>query len=146
MTATQTLGDFETPHEFDKVRFSPAYGSEEAGTVGAFRSVAELCQPQRHPSIRMVHPGWKVWYGAGGQKHQIKKDRGTLTLLFSDRADNDVINKAYGELSKKQARGTEAKIALTNTGLPIEAQLQQAREEDQVRDAIMQFEATQGGR
>lgn len=146
ITATQTLGDFELPFEFDNTRYTAAYGCEEAGTVGAFRSVAELCQPQRHPSIRMVHPGWKVWYNAKGQKHQIKKERGTLTLLYAERADNDVINAAYGKLSKQQANGTEKKILATNKDLPIEAQVQQAREEDAVREAIMQFEAMQGGR
>jgi hypothetical protein len=146
ITSTQTLGDFELPYGFDNVRYTAAYGCEEAGTVGAFRSVAELCQPQRHPAIRMVHPGWKVWTDANGKKHQIKKERGTLTLLYAERKDNDVINAAYGQLSKQQAKGTENKILRTNKDLPLEAQLQQAREEEIVRESIMQFEASQGGR
>ena len=146
ITSTQTLGDFEFPQEFDNVTFTGAYGCEEAGTVGAFRSVAELCQPQRHPAIGLIHPGWRVWESGSGKKHQIKKERGTLTLLFCLRKANDVINAAYGKLSQKNAKGTENKILTTYKELPAEEQLKQHREDDIVRDTIMQFEASQGGR
>ena len=143
ITATQTLGDFEAPDEFDKVNFDMAYGCEEAGTVGAFRAVAELCQPQRHSVIGMIHPGWKIWTSASGKKHQIRKDRGVLTLLYCSKKDNTVINKAYGELSKKQLKSIESKIASTNLVLPADIRDSQQSEDEGLKMQLLAFEAMQ---
>lgn len=144
ISSTQTLGIFEPPIGFNREAYAMAWGAKEAGTVGAFPSISELCQPQPHPSIGLLHPGWKVWKDSEGQEHTVKRGTGTLVLLYCDKKDNEVINKAYAEMSKKQLRSVENKIKQSTLVLPADVRAADDRLEESLKEQLLMAEAMRG--
>jgi len=143
ISATQTLGIFEPPIGFNREAYSMAWGAKEAGTVGSFPSVAELCQPQPHPAIGLLHPGWKVWKDSEGHEHTVKRGTGTLVLLYCEKKDMEVIKKAYADMSKKQLRGVEAKIKQSTLVLPADVRAADDRMDDALKEQMLMAQSMQ---
>lgn len=137
----QTLGIFEPPRAFPREKCDMAWGAKKAGTVGAFPSVNELQQPIPHPSIGLMHPGWRVWKDAEGKEHTIKKGDGELVLMFCDKKDNQVINKAYGQLSQRTLKSIEQKIQRTTLVLPADVRAADDRIDEALKEQMLMAEA-----
>lgn len=145
VTAAQTLGLFEPPIGFNRAEYDMAYGVKEAGTYGAFPSVAELEQPQRHSAIRLQHPGWKVWKDGNGQPHIVKRGSAVLMLMYCSKKDNQVINKAFGSLSQKQLQSVEEKIKRSALVLPADIRASDERVDEAMREQMLMAEQLRGG-
>lgn len=140
-SSAQTLGIFEPPRDFPRATCDMTWGAKEAGSVEPFPSVNELSQPIPHPSIRLMHPGWKVWRNAEGKEHTIKKGGGTLVLMYCEKKDNQVINKAYGKLSQQTLKRVEDKIQRSTLVLPPDVRIADERVDEALKEQLLMSEA-----
>lgn len=140
LSANQTLNPF-TPHkEFDLTKMCAAYATTNANEITGWPSIAELQRPKQYPEIRMVHPGWRIWTDSQGKPFILEYAGRKLTLMYSDRRDMDVINKALGKLSRDGIKMLYNSARQTERGIPGTTQDSQDREDETIRQQLEALE------
>lgn len=133
------LGEFEPPSSFDKSAYCIGYACAKEGEFGAFPSIGKMEQPERHPEIGLVHPGWRVWKDADGKPFTVKGDK--LTLMYCPRPIQDKINAAYAKLGRRREAERQENARRTLLHLPPDINDADRRNEERILQEIQLLEA-----
>lgn len=134
---SMSLGKFSPPDGFDRERFSIHWAARKAGTLDAWKSVAESQQPQKIEGTSLTFPGWRVYHKPDGSEHTIAYGTGELVMMYTLRQHWDVINKATAQISKNRGQAVKAKIQASELLLPSEVRQREDREDEQYKAELL---------